>query len=150
MVKVCAALLFVMLAVGSVVGLTTQKSATSKQRLSGILRLKSAHKGSDKFSDPWDWVGLSDTWEETNGMRCLGNRHCYPGRWCSDWGWCQGTATYTPINDRHPSRVLGCEQMKSTLQSNLRSSSVSQATKDLKCRQYYDGCGQRVAGCRTK
>ena len=147
MVKVCAALLFVMLAVGSVVGLTTQKSATSKQRLSGILRLKSAHKGSDQFSDPWDWVELADTFEVKNGHRCLGNQHCYQGRYCSYWGWCQGTPTFIPPSDEHPSRVLGCEQIKSTLLSILRSSD-SQPTKDLKCRQYFDGCGQRVAGCR--
>ena len=145
MVKVYVLVLCLMVAASSAISVATRKSVVNKQKLRSILKLKASHKGEDRFSNPSDWVGLVATWEEDNGVRCLTSIHCYPGRYCSDWGWCQGTATSIPNRNVPPWRVTPCSSQASSVRTTISQGDTAKIAKA--CRQYRDGCGSRVPGC---
>ena len=114
-------------------------------RLNSARKAKAAHKGEDKWTNPSNWEGLVDDFEVINGHRCHTNAQCYPGRWCSLWGWCQGDATYYLVPGQRAFVVSVCGSAAGRIKFDK--AILTPQELDLRCKNYNRGCPIRIPEC---
>ena len=117
-------------------------------RSKGPKPLKLAHKGEDKWSHPENWEDLVDDYEFLNGCRCHTDAQCSPGRWCSNWGWCQGTADYYLIPNKRAFVVTACSSSAGRIKYD--SDIITAEELARRCKSYYAGCSVRLSQCSKK